>query len=233
VGEHLNLGDQMGKTTSVALIDDHQTLLDLLSFAIEAEDDLAVVGTATTAAEGQRLVERTRPDVVLLDFVLPDRDGLAVAAVLARDHPGTRVVMLTAAQDADLITRAAAVGAAGFVMKSGSLVQVLNTIRSARKGSMIVDPVFLAMLGRPDRRPADGSPPGPMLTPRELDVVELLGRGKDARTIARELSISLNTCRGYVKNALAKLDSHSQLEAVVKARQLGLLRGSDRIPAAG
>ena len=65
----------MGRTTTVALIDDHQTLLDLLTFAMANEDDIEVVGTATTAAEGQRLVERTRPDVVLLDFALPDVDG--------------------------------------------------------------------------------------------------------------------------------------------------------------
>jgi DNA-binding NarL/FixJ family response regulator len=118
--------------TTVALIDDHQTLLDLLSFAIAGEDDIVVVGTATSGADGLRLVDSLRPDVVLLDFVLPDVDGVTVAARLVERHPGVRVVMLTAAEDAGVISRAAAAGAVGFVAKSSALDQVLDAIRSAR-----------------------------------------------------------------------------------------------------
>jgi DNA-binding NarL/FixJ family response regulator len=216
----------MSGATTVALIDDHQTLLDLLTFAISAEDDIVVVGTATTGGEGLLLVERTCPDVVLLDVVLPDGDGVAVAAALIQRHPAARVVMLTASEDIELVGRAAGAGACGVVAKSGALGQVLEAIRSARSGAMIVDPTYLAQLHVP-RRP---TPPvlaealdRPVLSPREQQVLELLGRGKDPRTISRELSISLHTCRGYVKATLAKLDCHSQLEAVVKARRLGLL----------
>jgi DNA-binding NarL/FixJ family response regulator len=218
----------MHGTTTVALIDDHQTLLDLLGFAIAEEKDIVVVGTATTGADGQRLVERTRPDVVLLDFVLPDVDGVTVAAALVDRCPGVRVVMLTASEDTQLITRAAMAGACGFVAKSGALEHVLDAIRSARAGAMIVDPVFLARLGSAGRRSAaeedEAAARRPVLTPREQEVLELLGRGKDPRTIARELTISLHTCRGYVKSTLAKLDCHSQLEAVVMARRLGMLQ---------
>ena len=222
--------------TKVALIDDHQTLLDLLTFAMANEDDIEVVGTATTAADGQRLVERTRPDVVLLDFALPDVDGVTLAATLVGRYPDVRVVMLTASEDAELISRAATAGASGFVAKSGALDQVLDAVRSARSGSMIVDPVFLARLGSAGRRAQaeeQAGPRRPVLTPREQEVLELLGRGKDPRTIARELSISLHTCRGYVKSTLAKLDCHSQLEAVVTAGRLGLLRGPVMQPALG
>jgi DNA-binding NarL/FixJ family response regulator len=223
-------------TTKVALIDDHQTLLDLLSFAMASEEDIEVVGTATTAAEGQQLVERTTPDVVLLDFVLPDVDGVTLAAALVDRHPSIRIVMLTASEDAELISRAATAGAAGFVAKSGALDQVLDAVRTARSGSMIVDPIFLARLGSGGRTRSQEEPAGvrrPVLTPREQEVLELLGRGKDPRTIARELSISLHTCRGYVKSTLAKLDCHSQLEAVVTAGRLGLLRGPVMQPALG
>jgi DNA-binding NarL/FixJ family response regulator len=225
----------MGRTTTVALIDDHQTLLDLLTFAMASEDDIEVVGTATTAADGQRLVDRTRPDVVLLDFALPDLDGVTLAAALVGRHPSVRVVMLTASEDAELISRAATAGASGFVAKSGALDQVLDAVRTARSGSMIVDPVFLARLGSSGRarQAEEAGPHRPVLTPREQEVLELLGRGKDPRTIARELSISLHTCRGYVKSTLAKLDCHSQLEAVVTAGRLGLLRGPVMQPALG
>jgi DNA-binding NarL/FixJ family response regulator len=226
----------MPGTTTVALIDDHQTLLDLLTFAISGQDDIEVVGTATTAAEGQRMVDRTGPDVVLLDFALPDQDGVTLAATLLDCHPDVRVVMLTASEDADLISRAATAGASGFVAKSGALDQVLDAVRTARSGSMVVDPAYLARLGSAGRSPgrADGppAPRRPLLTPRELEVLELLGRGKDPRTIARELSISLHTCRGYVKSTLAKLDCHSQLEAVVTAGRMGILRGPTFEPMA-
>jgi DNA-binding NarL/FixJ family response regulator len=218
----------MAGATTVVLIDDHQTLLDLLTFAIAAEDDIVVVGTATTGGEGLLLVERTRPDVVLLDVVLPDADGIAVAAALVERHPAALVVMLTASDDIELVGRAAGAGACGVVAKSGALGQVLEAIRSARAGAMIVDPTYLAQLHTPRRPPPAAAPDPldrPVLSPREQQVLELLGRGKDPRTIARELSISLHTCRGYVKATLAKLDCHSQLEAVVKARRLGLLAG--------
>jgi DNA-binding NarL/FixJ family response regulator len=222
--------------TRIVLIDEHQTFLDLLTFAINAEDDLTVIGAARTAAEGRDVVERTRPDLVLIESVLPDEDGVAVAGALVDRHPGLRVVLLTAAEDVTLIARAAAAGAAAFLAKSGALAQVINTIRTARRGSLIVDPLYLARLEPALSRPGpaqSAEPPRPALTAREFDVLSRLDQGKDPRTIARELSISLHTCRGYVKNLLAKLDSHSQLEAVVTARRLGLLTDLSRILRAG
>jgi DNA-binding NarL/FixJ family response regulator len=213
-------------TTKIVLIDEHQTFLDLLTLAIDREKDLAVVGTARSVAEGRRVVARTGPDLVLLESVLPDGDGVAMAATLVERHPGLRMIVLTAAEDAGLVARVAAVGASGFLAKSGALAQVIDAIRTARSGSMIVDPLFLARLQAAmsaQKSAQPGTPPGPSLTDREFDVLRRLDEGKDPRTIARELSISLHTCRGYVKSLLAKLDSHSQLEAVVTGRRRGLL----------
>jgi DNA-binding NarL/FixJ family response regulator len=226
------MGEHVADTTTVALIDDHRTLLDLLGFAIAAEDDLDVVGTATTAAEGLRLVARAEPDVVLLDRLLPDGDGIALACTLAARHPRVRVVMLTACQDAELIPRAAAAGVAALVAKSGALHQVLDMVRAARSGGMIVDPALLAVLQPvPPREIRPVEELLPALTARERSVLTLLGRGKDARAIAHELSISLHTCRGYLKSILMKLDCHSQLEAVVKAGRLGLLPAPELVAA--
>jgi DNA-binding NarL/FixJ family response regulator len=229
------MGEHVAETTTVALIDDHRTLLDLLTFAISAEDDLDVVGTATTAAEGLLLVGRTEPDVVLLDLLLPDSDGVAVASTLAVRHPRIRVVMLTACQDAELIARAAGAGVAALVAKSGALHQLLDLIRASRSRAMIVDPALLAML-QPVVRPRQLRPAEaylPALTAREQSVLTLLSHGKDARVIAHELSISLHTCRGHLKSILMKLDSHSQLEAVVKAGRLGMLSAPELAAVAG
>jgi DNA-binding NarL/FixJ family response regulator len=228
----------VGARTKVVLIDDHRTLLDLLTLAIDAEGDMVVVGTARTAAAGQLLIERTRPDVVLLECVLPDGDGLAVGAGLIGHHPETRVVVLTASEDTDLIARVAAAGVAGLLLKAGALKGVIDTIRAARSGFMVVDPVLLAALQSAERLDRQklagrGVPLPPALTDRELEVLQLLDQGKDTRTIARELSISPHTSRGYVKSLLAKLDCHSQLEAVVTSRRLGLLPGPHQLSPVG
>ena len=172
------------------------------------------------------MVDQTRPDLVLMDFGLPDKDGVTTAAEVLRRQPSTRVVMLTATHDGSLISRAAAAGVCGFVAKTGAFGEVLSAIRTARTGSMVIDPTVLARLVPSQRRPAETDSDrlvAPLLTPREQEVLCLLGAGMDARAIARTLSISLHTCRGYVKSVLAKLDCHSQLEAVVAAGRLGLL----------
>ena len=134
--------------------------------------------------------------------------------------------MLTATHDGSLISRAAAAGVCGFVAKTGAFGEVLSAIRTARSGSMVIDPTVLARLVPSQRKTAEEESDrmvAPLLTPREQEVLGLLGAGMDARAIARTLSISLHTCRGYVKSVLAKLDCHSQLEAVVAAGRLGLL----------
>ena len=215
----------MEPVTRVVIVDDHQTLVDLLRLALSAESDIDVVGTAGTSGEGLQLVDQTRPDLVLMDFGLPDKDGVTTAAEVLRRQPSTRVVMLTATHDGSLISRAAAAGVCGFVAKTGAFGEVLSAIRTARTGSMVIDPTVLARLVPSQRKTETDSDRmvAPLLTPREQEVLSLLGAGMDARAIARTLSISLHTCRGYVKSVLAKLDCHSQLEAVVAAGRLGLL----------
>jgi DNA-binding NarL/FixJ family response regulator len=219
-------GESVEPVTKVVIVDDHQTLVDLLRLALSAESDIDVVGTAGTAAEGLRMVDSTRPDLVLMDFGLPDSDGVTTAAEVLVRQPSTRVVMLTATHDGSLISRAAAAGVCGFVAKTGAFGEVLSAIRTARSGSMVIDPTVLARLVPSPRTANDEDSDrlvAPLLTPREQEVLGLLGAGMDARAIARTLSISLHTCRGYVKSVLAKLDCHSQLEAVVAAGRLGLL----------
>jgi DNA-binding NarL/FixJ family response regulator len=224
-------------STKIVLIDDHQTFLDLLTLAVDDESDLQVVGQARTVSEGRRVIEQTRPDVVVLECVLPDGDGFAIVAGLIGRHPEIQVVVLTASEDPYLIARANAAGVAGLLTKLGSLTQIISTIRTARPGITIIDPLFLGGLqsagGPAGKEPAGEAMPLPALTARELQVIQLLDQGKDIRTIARELSISLHTSRGYVKSLLAKLNCHSQLEAVVTARRLGVVAGPGWLSATG
>ena len=157
-----------------------------------------------------------------MDVHLPDRDGICTTAELVRSHPDLKVLILTAHASLADIERAASAGASGFLAKDGSLIEVLEGLRTARRGSLILPDGLLARLsavGESERTVSQWH-----LTPRELEVLRLLGEGRDPRGIAKELGVSLNTCRGYVKGILAKLGVHSQLEAVVIASQAGLIR---------
>jgi DNA-binding NarL/FixJ family response regulator len=212
-------------TIRVLVVDDHQTVADLLAVALRYETDIECVGRAATATEGIALVEHYEPDVVLMDLSLPDMDGLQATAIITAAHPAMRVILLTAATDPRLVAQAAGAGACAFVPKSAGLEVLLDAIRGARHGAMVVDPTVLTALAELATRPArrDQQRQVGSLTGREQDVLGLLGTGLDVRRVAQRLGISQNTCRGHVKSVLAKLGCHSQLEAVVVATRLGLL----------
>jgi DNA-binding NarL/FixJ family response regulator len=203
--------------TSVVVVDDHCTFAELLSLAINNTTDLVCVGQASNAHEARTLVERLRPDIVVMDVELPDCDGIALTAELRVAHPQLRVVVLTSHGQLDYAMRAAAAGAGAFVRKDGSLKDVLTALRGVRTGTMMIAPATLTKESGQLTSTTIADMPTGQLTPRELDVLRLLAKGFDAGRIARRLGISDNTCRGYLKSLYAKLDVHSQLEAVVVA----------------
>jgi DNA-binding NarL/FixJ family response regulator len=215
--------DDTSTRITVLVVDDHQTFAELLAIALQAEQSLSYIGHARTSAEARELVSRLRPEVVLMDVQLPDLDGISTTEQLVAEYPQLRVVILTAHAEPSLVGRAAAAGACGFLPKDGALRDVLQALRTARRGGMVVPSHLLAgaLSAGADRKAATG--PASVLTSREHDVLRLMARGLDARAIANGLGISVHTCRGYVKSILSKLDAHSQLEAVMKAIRLGLL----------
>jgi DNA-binding NarL/FixJ family response regulator len=206
----------------VLVIDDHRTFAELLIGAFSREDDLTSVGWAGTVAEGTAKALELRPDVVVLDYHLPDGTGLAAAARIFEAAPRTRIVMLTGAAPRAAMEQAAGLGVCAFLPKDGSLATVLDAIRHSRNGGFFVHPSLMVQPA-PVTRQVTG--PVPVLTPREREVLRLMSTGTDVRTSANLLGMSTNTCRGHVKSILAKLGAHSQLEAVATATRLGLLSG--------
>jgi DNA-binding NarL/FixJ family response regulator len=207
-------------TTRVLVVDDHTIFSDLLSFALTGEADLNCVGTAGSVAEALTMVAALRPDLVLMDVRLSDGDGVAATAELTQTYPELRVIVLTAHTDSALMQRAADAGACCVLPKDGSLPDMLQALRSSRRGRFVVHPALLKSLIKSEPPKSNRIPP---LTQRERDVLGLLAGGSDAQSISKKLGISVNTCRGYLKNLLVKLDAHSQLEAVVIATKHGLV----------
>lgn len=218
--------DESGTTTRtrVLVVDDHRTFADLLALALAGQQDLECVGIATTAAGALALAERLDPEVVVMDVRLGDDDGLAVTADLTARSADVRVVVLTAHATQALLERAGEVGACCLLPKDGSLEEMLVGLRTARRGGFVVHPTLMHAL-MTGKRPS--SQPHPALTQREHDVLTRLAEGVDARSIARELGISVHTCRGHVRGLLRKLGAHSQLEAVANAIKAGLLHHDD------
>jgi DNA-binding NarL/FixJ family response regulator len=205
----------------VVCVEDQQTLADALRLAVTSEPDLECAGTARTVDEALVLVRQSLPDVVLMDVVLPGAlDGIEGTRRVKATSPATRVVILTAVPTLDLVARAAAAGANGFLAKDAPLDAVLEQVRSTGGGQMRIDATaVLAMTVRD----AGISQPPVHLTPRETEVLGHLVDGVTVGAMAPMLGISVHTCREYVRSLLSKLGVHSQLEAVAQARRLGVV----------
>ncbi len=205
----------------VLVVDDHRTFADLLSGALTVSG-MEVVGTANTAAEAVAKVRDLQPDIVVMDIEMPHQDGLAATRRIREVSPRTVVAVVTAHRDPEWVVRAAQAGASAFIPKDGSLAEMIDVLSRVQAGQMLVAPSTFAG-GATSGPPARSMENRPSLTRREQEVLDCLGQGMQVKMIARVLGITLETCRGYVKSIHAKLGARSQLEAVVKAQQAGLL----------
>jgi DNA-binding NarL/FixJ family response regulator len=206
-------------TISVLLVDDQRAFVESIAIVIEAQTDLECVGVTTTAAAGVAEAARVRPDVVIMDVMLPDFDGIEATSQITSTLPATRVVILTGRPDATALARAATAGACAFMMKSSSIEEILDAVRQTPSRRLQIDPDALTSLLN-DR----AAPPGVAeLTQRELEVLGQLAEGHQPKQIARHFGITLTTCRGYIKGIFQKLGAHSALEAVILAHRCGII----------
>lgn len=211
----------MDRAISVLIVDDHQMMAEGLGAVLGAEADIEVTGVAGRVQDALRLAESHRPDVVLMDFRLPDGDGATAAAEVRSRLPGTQVVMLTGFADDATLARAVDAGCAGLVHKSADVDTVIDAVRRAHAGEPVFSAGDLSKLVRHLRGGA--SPVGGDLTARELEVLELLAQGITTDALAAQLFISKHTARSHVRNILSKLGAHSKLEAVAIAARSGIV----------
>lgn len=216
-------GDMEGREgrIRVLIVDDHQVLSQGLAAVLGAQEDLDVVGIAPSVEEAVGSVRRNRPDVVLMDYELPDGDGVEATRAIKEIRPETKVVMLTSFTDDAVLVQAIEAGCSGYITKHKAIEEVASAVRAAEAGEALISPSMLARLLPKLRRGGRGL--GADLTSREREVLGMLAEGMSNAAIADKMVISLHTVRNHVQNVLTKLHAHSKLEAVAVATREGLL----------
>jgi DNA-binding NarL/FixJ family response regulator len=206
--------------TRVLIVEDHRVVAEGLAALINEQSDLKVIGSVGSVAETVQAASELDPDVVLLDFRLPDGTGPDAAAAIRGVRPAAKMIFLTR-EDSDA-ARFAAIqsGASAFLHKSRAAAEVVATIRDVARGKMLITPRTIATL-LAKRRSAEAQLE--RLTPREKEVLRLMAEGFPSRAIASKLGISYTTVRTHIRGLGSKLAVHSKLEAIVKARELGLI----------
>jgi NarL family two-component system response regulator LiaR len=206
------------------LVDDHAVVREGLRAFLQLQDGFEIVGEAADGEQAVAEAERLRPDVILMDLVMPKLDGLGAMRELRARVPGSRVLVLTSFLDDDRLLPAIQAGAAGYLLKNAEPAELARAIRAAHRGEAIIDPAVAARLVKTlsdgGARPAQAQLE--LLTRREREVLELIARGQSNKRIAYALGISEKTVKTHVGHLLAKLGVTDRTQAALLAVQHGL-----------
>jgi two-component system, NarL family, response regulator LiaR len=205
----------------VLLADDHAVVRQGLKTFLDLQDDIEVVAEAGDGRAAVDAADRTSPDVILLDLVMPELDGVGALRVLRERDSPARVIVLTSFGDDDKLFAALRAGAAGYLLKDVEPTELVRAIRSAHAGQAPLSP---AIATRVVEEVAQGGTTAPgELTPRELDVLTLIARGRSNKVIARELGVAEKTVKTHVSHILGKLGLTDRTQAALYAVRQGLV----------
>ena len=218
------------KPITVLLVDDHGVLREGMRNLLEQEPDITVVGEAANGLEAVAVAKQVKPDVVLMDVVMPRLSGIEATKQIKKANPSTAALILSAYDDDRYILGLLEAGAAGYLLKSASGQEVIHALRAVHAGESVLHPSVTArLLARAARTPGRGISPrtGEVLTERELEVLRLAARGKANKEIAKELSLSLPTVKAHLTNLFNKMGVASRTEAVLQAVWRGWVQVED------
>lgn len=202
---------------TVMLIDDHRVVRQGLRDFLELQDDIEIVGEAASGEEGVALAREVLPDVVLMDLVMPGIDGVETTRRLKAASPSTQVIVLTSFADDNKVFPAIKAGAISYLLKDVSPEALAHAIRAAQRNEAVLHPEVAARLMQEFSTPRPDEAPVEQLTPRELDVLRLIARGKSNKEIADALIVSEKTVKTHVSNILSKLHLADRTQAAIYA----------------
>lgn len=205
----------------VVVIDDHPFFRDGVSRGLTNSGQITVVAEAENGRDGLAAIAEHRPQVAVVDYQMPDLDGIAVTQAVVRDGLPTRVLLLSAISDSPVVFRALEVGASGYLSKDSRRSEIVDAVLSVARGKTVVPPELAGSLAQEIRLRAQ--PKGPVLSERELQVLRGFARGQSIPQLSKELFIGVSTVKTHTQRLYEKLGVSDRAAAVAEAMRRGLL----------
>ncbi len=204
------------KTIRILIADDHAVVRRGLRSILQIEKDFQVVGEASNGSEAVEMTRQLKPQVVIMDLIMPAKSGGEATAEILAERPETRILLLTTFGTADDVAKALEAGAAGALMKTSDESEIIAAIRTIAAGGHAVSDEIKRLMAE--------SPPTPSLTSRQIEVLNAMSRGLSNAEIAKVFGINEFTVREHVVNIMGKLDASNRAEAVAIALRKNLLK---------
>src|SRR5579872_3033466 len=220
--------EPLAQRVQVLIVQDHPLLASAIARVLEGEPDLAVSGVSATGAGAVAAAGQHPPDVVLMDFRLPDVTGPAAARMIQGRHPGVAIVFHSADESETALLDAVDAGATAYLTKDATADQIVEAVRRASRGEVLIPVELFARAIRRQHgvlaRRQEREKLIATFTPREMEVLHLLSEGLDTALMSERLSIAPHTVEWHVRHLIEKLEVHSKLQAVIGAARLGLIQ---------
>ncbi len=210
------------KPIRIVVVDDHALFRRGLIGLLEEMPEFQVVGEAANGQEALSVIERARPDIVLLDINMPVLDGIQTLSLMREKDPAQKILMLTISQDDDDLIGAIVAGANGYILKNTEPDSLRNIMMQVHAGHSVLSPEITARVLQAVRRSQADRNRG-LLSDREIEVLKCLARGQTTMQIAATLFISENTVKTHIRHILEKMEVNNRAEAVARAAQMNLL----------
>ena len=204
------------KPIRILIADDHAVVRRGLRSILQLERDFQIVGEASNGAEAVEKARQLKPDVIIMDLLMPEKSGSEATAEILATHPEMRILLLTTFGTADDVAKALEAGAVGALMKTSDESEIIASIRMIAAGGHAISNEIKRLIAE--------SPPAPDLTPRQLEILNSMSRGYSNAEIAKVFGINEVTVREHVANIMAKLDASNRAEAVATALRKSLLK---------
>jgi NarL family two-component system response regulator LiaR len=206
----------------VLFVDDHEMVRIGVSSYLSAQPDIEVIAEAENGKKGVELALSLRPDIILMDLVMVEMDGIEATKQIIEEWPEAKVIIVTSYLDDEKVYPALEAGAKSYMLKTSKASEIANAIRATYQGQTILEPEITGKMMQKMRQ-KNGPLPHEQLTSRELEILLLMAEGKSNQEIAEQLFIALRTVKTHVSNILSKLEAHDRTQAVIYAFKHSLI----------